>query len=250
MNEGNWSILSSESGYEDQDIRDFDKKVRVFFGDEGSIEYLVQPKIDGLAVELVYKKGGLTIASTARNPTQGDYVTANVKTILTVPLTLIQLDSDCTIPDLLAVRGDVYMELEAFQILNHSRIEKGLHPFANPADATADSLRQPNPRITAKRPLNMFCSGIGEYKGPSFETRMESMVMLQKWGLRVNRPFIRECPTIDKVIQYCRHLEKISDQFPFSTDGAVIKLNRFSHQSKLVEGRGSPGWAFTLKFKS
>lgn len=250
MNERNWSILGPESGYEDQDIRDFDEKVRVFLGDEGPIEYIVGPKIDGLGVELVYKKGGLTLASTGRNPIQGNYVTANIKTLLTVPLTLIQLDADCTIPDLLAVRGAVYMEFEAFQTLNQSRIEKGLHPFANPADATADSLRQPNPRITAKRPLNMFCSGIGEYSGPTFETRMESMVMLQKWGLRVNKPFIRECPTIDKVIQYCRQLEEISAQFPFSTDGAVIEVNHLNHQAKLVDGEGSPGWAFALKFKS
>ena len=250
MNEGNWSILSPESGYGEQDIRDFDERVRVFLGDEGPIEYIVEPKIDDLAVELVYKKGGLTIASTGRNGHQGDYVTANIKTLLTVPLTLVQLDEDCTIPDLLVVRGDVYMEFGAFQKLNHSRIEKGLHPFANPVDATADSLRQPNPRITAKRTLNMFCSGIGEYTGPSFETRMESMVMLQKWGLRVNKPFIREFPTIDKVIQYCRHLEEIRAQFPFKIDGAVIKLNRLSLQAKLVEGSGSPGWAFAFKFKS
>ncbi len=250
MNKANWPKLSPENGYEDQDIRDFDSRVRVFLGEKGSIEYIVEPKIGGLAVELVYKKGGLSFASAGRNPTRGDYVTANIKTLLTVPLTLIQLDTDCTIPDLLVVRGDVYMELEALQTLNGSRIEKGLHPFANPADATADSLRQPNPRITAKRPLNMFCSGIGDYEGPTCETRMESMVMLQKWGLRVNRPFIKECPTIDKVIQYCRHLEAIKTQFPFLTDGAVIGLNRLSHQAKLDEEEGSPGSAFTLKFKS
>jgi DNA ligase (NAD+) len=250
MMDRNRPILSLDSGHEDQDIRDFDKKVRTFLGGKGSIEYLIGPRIDGLAVEIVYQTGELTLASTGPNPTQGDYVTANIKTLLTVPLTLIQLDADCPIPYLLTVQGDVYTESEVFQTLNRSRIEKGLRPFANPADATADSLRQPNPRITAKRPLNMFCSGIGDYVGPTFETRMESMLMLQKWGLRVNRPMIKECSTIDEVIQHCHHLEAIKAQLPFSTDGAVIEVNRLSHQTRLGEDEGSPGCAFVYKFKS
>jgi DNA ligase (NAD+) len=250
MNEINWSKFSQKSGYEDQDIRDFDWKVRGYLGEKDLIEYIVGPKIDGLAVELVYKKGELSLASTGRNPTWGEYVTSNIKTLLTVPLTLIQLDADCTIPDLLAVRGDVYMEFKDFQSLNHNRIEKGQHPFANPVDATADSLRQPNPRVTAKRPLNMFCSGIGDYVGPTFETRMESMAMLQKWGLRVNRPFIKECHTIDEVIQYCHHLQEIRAQFPYSIDGVLIEPNCLTHLAKLVEEVGGPGSALALKFKS
>jgi len=250
MNEVNWSKFSPERGYEDEDIQDYDGKVRDFLGEKGSIEYIVGSKIDGLAVELVYKKGELSLASTARNPTRGDYVTSNIKTLLTVPLTLIQLDADCSIPDLLTVQGDVYMEVKDFQTLNHNRIEKGKHPFANPLDATADSLRQPNPRITARRPLNMFCSGIGDYVGPTFETRMESMVMLQKWGHRVNRPFIKECHTIEKVIQHCHHLQEIRAQFPYQIDGAFIEPNRLTHLAKLGAEKGNPGSVFALKFKS
>jgi DNA ligase (NAD+) len=219
-------------------------------GEEGTIEYIVAPKIDGLAVELIYKKGELSLASKGGNPTRGEYVTSNIKTLLTVPLTLIQLDADCVIPDLITVRGHVYMELKDFQSLNHNRNEKGQHPFANPVDATADSLRQPNPRITARRPLNMFCSGIGDYMGPTYETRMESMDMLQKWSLRVNKPFIKAHPTIEKVIQYCHHLRDIRAQFPYSIDGALIEVNLLTLQARLDEKAGSPGSAIVLKFES
>ena len=249
MNRGNRLIIDRESGCKDQDIRDFDERVKGFLGDEGPFEYMVEPKLEGLTVALVYKKGGLEIASTLGNGYEGEYITANIKTLLTVPLTLVQLDENYTIPDLLTVQGDVYMEFDAFIALNQQRMERDFPPFEHPVDAVADSLRQPNPRITAKRTLNMFCSGVGEYTGPSYKTQMDSMIMLQKWGLRVNRPLFRVCPTIDKVIQYCRHLKEIRTQFPFKIDGAVIKLNRLRLQEKLVEGDGSPGWVLAFEFK-
>lgn len=249
MNKLNLYKISPNSGYEDRDILEFEKKVRGCLGGEDPIEYIVSPGIEGIGIELVYKKGELSLAFTVRKGSRVDYITSNVKTLLTVPLTLIQLDKDCTIPNFLAVRGDVYIELEAFKSMNQSRTEKGQHPFASPADATADSLIQPNPRITAKRPLNMFCSGIGEYIGPSFETRMESLVMLQKWGLRVNRPFFKECPTIDEVIGYCHHLQAIRDQFPYKTEGAVIEINRLNYLAKLIEEGGGLEQAFLFNFK-
>ena len=250
MNGENRFINDQESGCKDQDIRDFDEGVKGFLGDEGPFEYMVGPKLAGLTVALIYKKGGLEIASTGSNGPRGKYITANIKTLLTVPLTLVQLDEKCSIPGLLTVEGDVYMEFDALQTLNQRRMERGLPPFEHPVDAVADSLKQPNPRITAKRKLNMFCSGIGAYTGPSYKTQMESMIMLQKWGLRVNRPHIRVCPTIDEVIRYCCHLEERRTRFPFKIDGAAIKLNRLSLQEKLSEGDGGPGWAFALKFKS
>ena len=249
MNQFKSHKISIHSGYEDQDIREFENNVRAFLGDEDPIEYLVGPSIEGIGIGLVYEKGGLSLAFTERDGSRAEYVTANVKTLLTVPLTLVQLDQDCAIPDLLTVRGDVYMESDAFEILNQGRIERDLSPFASPMDATSDSLIQPNPRITAKRSLNMFCSGIDEYKGPSFETRMESLVMLQKWGLRVNRPFFKVYLSIDEVIRYCHHIEEIREQFPFTIDGAVIEMNRLLDQEKLIQKGGGPGWAFVFKFK-
>ena len=237
------------SGCTDQELWGFDERIKGFLGNDYPIEYIVEPKLNGIAVELVYKKGGLTIAF-ARDHDYGEgYITANLKTLLTVPLTLIQLDEDCSIPELLFVRGRVYMELEAFQDLNLRRMGKALPPFANPAEAVADSLRQSNPRITAKIPLNIFCSGIVEYEGPPFKTEMESMIMLQKWGLRVNRPHLRLYPTIEKVIQYCRHLEANRTQFPFKLDGALIQINRLSLQKKLFENERHPGWAIVYNFE-
>lgn len=249
MNEEKTIISEPIVGYTDQDIQDFGERVRDSLGRDFPSEYTVEPKINGISVELVYKKGALTVAVTRDQGCGGEYITANLKTLLTVPLTLFQLDEDCSIPELLAVRGLVYMEFEAFRTLNLRRIEKVLPPFAGPADAAVDSLRQPNPRITAKRMLNMFCSGIVEYEGLPFETEMESMIMLQKWGLRVNKPHLRLCKTIEKVIPYCRHLEEIRSQFPYQVDGALIKINRPGPKKKLIERVNRSDYAIVFKFK-
>lgn len=249
MIERNRSIPDPVNGFTDQDIRDFDERVRGVLGNDNPVEFIAEPRINGLSVELVYKKGTLMLAFTRDHGHGGEYITANLKTLLTVPLTLVQLDEACSIPELLAVGGRVYMEFEAFQALNIRRKEKALFPFANPADAVADSLRQPNPRITAKRTLNMFCAGIADYEGPLFETEMESMIMLQKWGLRVDKPHMRLCPTVEKVIHYCRHLKEIRTQFPFKVDGALIKINRLNQQKKLIDRKGRPGYAIVYNFK-
>ena len=237
------------NGFTDQDIRDFDERVRDVLGHDYPSDYTVEPKINSVSVELVYKKGALTVAFTRDHAWDGEYITANLKTLLTVPLTLVQLDEDCSIPELLAVRGQAYMEFEAFHALNLHRIEKALPPFASPADAVADSLRQPNPRITAKRTLNMFSSGIAEYEGLPFETEMESMTMLQKWGLRVNKPHMRLCKTIEEVIGYCRQLEENRTQFPYELDGALIKINRLDLKQKLIERESRPDYSIVFRFK-
>ena len=249
MNLGNRPDPDLMSGCTDQDLLNFDERIKDFLGSDDPVEYLIEPKLNGLAVDLVYKKGGLTIALTRDHGYHGEYITANLKTLLTVPLNLVQLDGDCDIPELLAVRGRVYMESEAFQGLNLRRTEKALPPFADPAEAVIDSLRQPNPRITAKRALNLFCSGIVEYEGPSFETEMESMIMLQKWGLRVNKPHMRLHSTIEKVIQYCRHIEEIRTQFPFKVDGALIRINLLSLQRQLFEKEEHPYGSIVFNFK-
>jgi len=166
-----------------------------------------------------------------------------------VPLTLIEPTDEKPIPDLLEVRGEVYMETDAFETLNRDRIERGFPAFKNSRNAAADSLRQLDPRITAKRPLNMFCFGIGEMSGPKFSTQQELMVTIQQWGLRVNRPYIRVCSTISEVIDYCHHLEETRDQFPFEINGAVVKVNQLDLQAKLGRKSSSPRWAFALRFK-
>jgi len=242
-------MLSLESGYHVQDVTDFDEGTKKFLRDDTSIDYTVEPAIDGLAVELAYKKGALSVASTKGDGLVGENVTPNIRTILSVPLTLIEPADRKPIPDLLEVRGEVYMETDAFETLNLDRIERGFPPFKNTQNAAADSLIQLDPRITAKRPLNIFCFGIGEMSGPKFSTQYELMVALQQWGFRVNRPYIRVCSTISEVIDYCHHLEETRDQFPFEIYGAVVKVNQLDLQAKLGQKSSVPRWAFELKFK-
>lgn len=242
-------MLSLENGFQDKAVRDFEVRIKRFLGDNPPFDYTVEPKMDGLAVELVYERGTFKVASTRGDGYVGENVTANIKTILTVPLTLIRPPGGRPVPELLEVRGEVYMETEAFEKMNRERVEKNLPPFANPRNAAAGSLRQLDQRVTAKRPLNIFCYGIGEISGPHFRSQYELMTSLQEWSLRVNRPFIRVCETIEEVINYCHHLEDIRDQFSFEIDGAVIKVNPLKLQARLGEKSRSPRWALAYKFK-
>jgi len=243
-------MLSLENAFNDEDIRDFDSRVRKFAKEEGPVQYAVEPKIDGLAVELVYEKGRLAVASTRGDGYTGEDVTANAKTILAIPLKLKSMSGERPVPKLLEVRGEIYMEIEAFRALNRERADQGLPPFANPRNAAAGSIRQLDPRITAKRPLNMFCYGVGELSGLTFETYYALMLALQDWGLRVNRPHIRVCDTVEDVIEYCHRLEETRGQFAFEIDGAVIKVNRLDLQAGLGEKSRSPRWATAFKFKA
>ena len=242
-------MLSLGNGFNKADIRDFDERIKRLLGGDFVSGYTVEPKIDGLAVEMVYEKGILTVASTRGDGYTGENVTPNIKTILTVPLNILQPRNGRPVPELLEVRGEVYMENEAFKELNRQRLSKDLPAFANPRNAAAGSLRQLNPGITAKRPLNMFCYGIGNLRGQSFETQMELMIVLQEWGLRINRPYIRVCDTTNKVIDYCYYLEEIREEFPFEIDGAVIKINNLKLQARLGEKSRSPRWALAYKFR-
>lgn len=242
-------MLSLENAFDDQDILDFDARNRRFLKDDTPIEYTVEPKIDGLAVELVYEYGMLRRASTRGDGNIGEEVTSNVKTIFSVPLKLLPIRKEIVIPDLLEVRGEVYMETKAFESLNRDRMAHDLPVFANPRNGAAGSLRQLDPRISAKRPLNIFCYGIGRVNGLEYATQYELMVAIQQLGLRVNRPHIHLCRSIDEVIAYCHRLEEERDSFPFEIDGAVIKVNRLALQAALGEKSRSPRWALAYKFK-
>ncbi len=242
-------MLSLGNGFRDQDIKDFDARLKRFLGDDSPVEYTVEPKIDGVALELVYENGRLTVGSTRGDGYVGEDITRNIKTILTVPLTLTKPKNGRPVPDLVEVRGEVYMEKEALEELNRTRLGQNLPPFANPRNAAAGSLRQLDPRITAKRPLNMFCYGVGQINGAPFDTYHEMMISIQQWGFRVNRPHIRICSTPGEVIECCRHLEEIRSQFPYEIDGAVIKVNQLNLQARLGEKSRSPRWALAYKFR-
>jgi DNA ligase (NAD+) len=241
-------MLSLENGFQDEDILAFDSRIRRFLGDDSDFDYTVEPKIDGLAVELVFEKGKLTVASTRGDGYMGENVTPNIKTILTIPLTLTRRNKARPIPDLLEVRGEVYMESEAFNKLNRRRAEKDLPAFANPRNAAAGSLRQLDFRVTLQRPLNIFCYGIGRISTPEFSTQHELMMALNEWGLRINIPHIKICKDINEVIDQCHHLEETRSRFYYEIDGAVIKVNQIDIQKRLGEKTRSPRWALAYKF--
>ena len=242
-------MLGLENGFRDQDIRSFHDRILKLKTSSTGLEYTVEPKIDGVAVEVVYEKGALAVASTRGDGHTGEEVTTNVKTILSVPLTLNSPPDTPPVPDLLEVRGEVYMETEAFRALNDLRKSKDFPPFANPRNAAAGSLRQLDSRITATRPLDIFCYGIGQISTTDHKTHYEVMLLLQRWGLRINRPNIRVCKTVDEVIGYCHQLEEKRHQFPYEIDGAVIKVNSLELQASLGVKARSPRWALAFKFK-
>jgi DNA ligase (NAD+) len=242
-------MLSLENAFNDQDIIDFDSRLKRMLQDDSSIEYSVEPKIDGLAVELVYEKGKLVVASTRGDGLVGENITHNIRTIPTVPITLSPLVDDLATPEILEVRGEVYMDLHAFKRLNKERIDKDLPAFANPRNAAAGSLRQLDPRITAKRQLSMFCYGVGRISEGPFDTYYDLMLYLQHLGLKVNMPHINICRNRDEVIEFCHYLEETRDQFSFEIDGAVIKVNMLKLQARLGQTARNPRWAVAYKFR-
>ena len=242
-------MLSLQNAFSDREVYEFDARVRRLLKEDAPVEYAVEPKIDGLAVEAVYESGRLVVASTRGNGYVGENITQNLKTLLDLPISVLELSTGLRAPGLLEVRGEAYMELEDFERLNRERLDKGLPPFANPRNAAAGSLRQLDHRVTAKRRLRMFCYGVGTLQGHAFDTHWETMMAVQAWGFRVNRPHIRLCGSPDEVIAYCRELEERRGEFPYEIDGAVIKVNALALQERLGTVSRSPRWALAWKFK-
>jgi DNA ligase (NAD+) len=230
-------MVPPEEGFCDEDVLSFDRRLRERLGERGPLQFTVEPKIQGVAVQIAYEAGALSLATTMGNGYEGEIITANVKTILTVPLTLWLIGDAPPFPEYLEVRGDVYMETAALEALNRNRAERGIPLFKDAKEAAEDSLRQVNPRITARRPLNMFCHAVGEVRAPRPATSYEMMVILQSWGFRVNRPHIRVCNTPDELLLGCRVIREKRKEFPFHTEGALIQVNRLD----LRERYGSRG---------
>ena len=240
-------MLSLDDAFTPEEIIEFENRIKRFLGTDEEIEYTVEPKIDGLAVELVYENGIFTLGSTRGDGFSGEDVTNNLRTIPSIPLKL--LDRHEKIPELLEVRGEVYMEKKAFEKLNKERKKKGLPPFANPRNAAAGSLRQLDPKVTATRPLQIFCYGIGRVIGKEFKTQWEVLNTLKKWGLRVN-PLVKKVKGIKKAISYHEYLSKIRHELNYEIDGVVIKVNSLELQAKLGNKAKSPRWAIAYKFEA
>jgi len=238
-------MLSIDSSGEAADVRAFDERVRdrlADAGDEGPIEYLCEPKFDGLSVELVYEDGELERAATRGDGAEGDDVTANIRTIRSVPLAL-RGDH----PEFLAVRGEVFMPRAAFQEYNRERIERGDDPFANPRNAAAGTLRQLDPTVTVERPLDCFVFGVLDDGGYGFETRLEEHETVGSWGFHVD-DHTRLVEDVDGAIEFRDRMLEQRDELDYEIDGTVIKLDRKAACETLGTTSRAPRWAFAYKF--
>lgn len=237
-------MLSLDNAFSDQDILAFHARVIKKIGSQ-DICYTVEPKLDGVAVELRYENGFLVQAVTRGDGVVGEVVTDNVRTIRTVPLGLRGDGVPC--PDLLEVRGEVYISREAFQNLNCQRESRGEPVFANPRNAAAGSLRQLDSTVTASRPLDLFAYGRGRIEGLAFDSQSEFLSALTELGFPVN-PLVKKQVSIDQALAFYRELIKIRPDLPFEIDGMVIKVDRMDFQQVLGEKIKSPRWAIAYKF--
>ncbi|RLB07299.1 MAG: DNA ligase (NAD(+)) LigA [Deltaproteobacteria bacterium] len=238
-------MLSLANAMEEEEVIEFDKRIKRFLKTDEDIDYVAEPKLDGVAVELVYLKGEFVVGSTRGDGVTGEDITQNLRTIKTIPLHLIEREEPH--PEKLEVRGEVYMEVEDFKELNKKRQQSGESLFANPRNAAAGSLRQLDPSITAQRPLKIFLYGIGEVRGREFESQWEVLQTLPKWGFRVN-PLVRRCDDIRATIDYYKEINELREELPYEMDGVVIKVNSFELQNRLGEVSRSPRWALAYKF--
>ncbi len=239
-------MLSLNNANNQEEMEEFEERIRRFLKSAQPIEYVVEPKIDGVAVELVYDQGRFVVGSTRGDGINGEDITLNLKTIRSIPLTLHRESK--RFPQRLEVRGEVFLSRTAFQRLNREREEEGQPVFANPRNAAAGSLKQLDSTITAKRPLDIFCHGMGEGTGASFTTHEQFLHALKEWGLKPVS-HIRICHSLEEIFAYHQEMEGRRDQLPYEIDGLVIKVNSLELQRRLGEIARSPRWAAAYKFK-
>jgi len=237
-------MLSLDSIVDQSEVQAFDQRMKRAL-ETLSVEYSVEPKFDGLSVELTYDHGIFTRGATRGDGTTGEDVTVNLRTIRSLPL---QLHAQSGLPDHLVVRGEVYMRLDDFQALNRRMTERGDDAFANPRNAASGSLRQLDSTITATRPLVVTCYEIMALSRPAPPTHWDELETLAQWGLPA--PVLRQlCASIDEVMAFHRKTESMRDQLPYEIDGVVVKVNRRDWQDRLGMKSRSPRWAIAYKFR-
>jgi DNA ligase (NAD+) len=239
-------MLSLNNVTDADGLREFEERIQRFLKLDGAMDYAAEPKIDGLAVELVYVDGKLAVGSTRGDGVNGEDITANLKTIRSIPLSL--RGDEQAIPRRLEIRGEVFLPVKAFQKMNREREEAGQPAFANPRNAAAGSLKQLDSAITAKRPLDIFCHGTGVIEGVSFSTHEEFRQGIQRWGLKPV-PLGRVCRGLDEIFKYRDEIEARRDELPYEIDGLVVKVNSTTLQQRLGQIARSPRWAIAYKFK-
>lgn len=233
-------MLSLGDVFNDDELREFDRRVRSDLGGE-ALEYVVELKIDGLAVNLIYENGQFVRGVTRGDGVVGEDITNNVRTIRTIPLRI-----DSTSPHI-EIRGEVYMPVASFSALNEQRRNDELEPFANPRNAAAGSLRQLDPQITAQRKLAFFAYALGGNTGITIESQEELLQDLRQFRFQVNGEY-RKFTDIEDVITFIHSWDDRRDSLPYATDGMVVKVNSFAQQARLGNTVKIPRWAIAYKF--
>jgi DNA ligase (NAD+) len=236
-------MISLDNAMDDGELAEFHRRVSTALADAGSIDYTAEPKLDGLAVSIRYEDGILVQAATRGDGTTGEDITANVRTIHSVPLRLLGDDA----PAVIEVRGEVYLTRSGFEQLNEQAAARGDKTFANPRNAAAGSLRQLDPRITAARPLSFCCYGWGETSLDPGESQVAMLECLAAWGVPISRE-LRRVGGIAGCRAYFEDLERRRDALDYDIDGVVFKVDRLSDQSALGATAHHPRWAIARKF--
>jgi DNA ligase (NAD+) len=237
-------MLSLDNAFSVDEVKEFDERVKRFLKSDEKVEYTVEPKYDGLAIELTYREGRLYRASTRGDGYEGEDVTQNIKTIKSVPLKIEVVDK---VPEEIDIRGEVYMDIEEFEALNREREKKGESLFANPRNAAAGSVRQLDSSVTASRKLHLSCYGIGAVKGMDFKAQWEFIRWLEKARFPVPA-VVKLANGIGEAITLIKEIEDKRKDFSFETDGSVIKVNEFKIQRLLGVKTREPRWAIAYKF--
>jgi DNA ligase (NAD+) len=238
------SMLSLDNAFSDEDLITFDKRLRARLDDDSLIRYACEPKLDGAAVSLLYQEGVLVRGATRGDGSTGEDITSNVRTIGSIPLKLIGTGY----PSTLEVRGEIYMPLKGFESLNKAAVAAGEKPFVNPRNAAAGSLRQLDPKLTAKRPLEFCCYSVGLVKdGELPNSHSEILALLAEWGLKINS---ESTPVtgIDGCVEYYEQLSQKRNNLAYDIDGIVYKVDDIDLQQELGFVSRAPRWAIARKF--
>ena len=238
-------MLSLDNAMGENDIITFDERIKKWLKTEDNIEYVAEPKLDGIGVEVIYKNGILISGSTRGDGIIGEDITENIKTIRNLPLKVYGE----SFPELLEIRGEVFIKINDFKILNKNRLAQDESIFANPRNATAGSLRQLDSKITHNRPLSIFLYESGKVDGYDFQTHKEFINMLMGFGLPVN-PLIKKISGVKNLIEYHSKMEIKRNKLPYEIDGTVFKVNKIKLREVLGARSRSPRWAIAGKFKA
>jgi len=238
-------MLSLDSDQAPESLRRFDERLRKGLGPGAPVEYVLEPKLDGASLELVYRDGLLVQAATRGDGRRGEGVTANARTIQSVPLRL--RGGGRPVPPFLSIRGEVIMRAKDFDRLNERLITDGKEPFSNPRNAAAGALRQLDPQATAARPLVLYAYDVLASEGLTVTSQWDVLQALRDWGLKVS-DLVRRAQTVDEILDYHRGIEEKRDDLGFEIDGVVIKLNDLAAREELGWTSRHPRWAFAFKF--